>query len=223
VFFGNCELIAARKRMTDRVLLLHGLWMRGFTLTPLARRLGAAGFEVQTFDYASVARGPELAVERLAARIGALGGERVHLVGHSLGGLVALSALRAMPDLAVDRIVCLGSPLSGSVAARGLARWPAGRLLMGQSLDVLSKGLDSWDGRREVGVIAGRSPIGLGALVGTLRAPHDGTVAVDETRLDGIAQHRVVQATHSGLVFSDRVAAHAIAFLRTGVFPADEP
>ena len=38
----------------------------------------------------------------------------VALVGHSLGGLVALEALRRQPDLPVSRVVCLGSPLRGS-------------------------------------------------------------------------------------------------------------
>ena len=41
--------------MTDHVILLHGLWMRGFALLLLHRRMMEAGFRVHRFDYMSVA------------------------------------------------------------------------------------------------------------------------------------------------------------------------
>src|SRR5690606_30768507 len=117
--------------------LLHGLWMRGFTLWPLARRLQAAGFEVATFDYASVAFGAARAVQRLRRRIAASSADRpVHLVGHSLGGLVALQAVREDGGLPAGRIVCLGSPLLGSASARDLAFLPGGRSLLGGSAEL---------------------------------------------------------------------------------------
>jgi hypothetical protein len=49
---------------------------------------------------------------------------------------------------------------------------------------------------------------------------HDGTVAVAETQLDGLADHVVVPASHSGLLFSEEVARQAAAFLREGRFGA---
>ena len=49
---------------------------------------------------------------------------RPHIVAHSLGGLIALQALRDAPHLPVRRMVCLGSPLGGSGAAAGMLRWP---------------------------------------------------------------------------------------------------
>ena len=45
---------AYNEPMTEHVILLHGVWMRGLTLFSLARRLRAAGFSVDVFDYASV-------------------------------------------------------------------------------------------------------------------------------------------------------------------------
>ena len=38
----------------DHVILLHGIWMRGIAMLPLARRLRAAGFSVEAIDYPSV-------------------------------------------------------------------------------------------------------------------------------------------------------------------------
>jgi alpha-beta hydrolase superfamily lysophospholipase len=206
--------------MDARVILIHGLWMRAFSLGLLRKRLVADGFAVDTFDYASVAGGPEPAIAQLRERLRAAPTITTHLVGHSLGGLVALEALRNVADLPHGRVVCLGSPLRGSRAAQRLSAWPGGTWLVGRSLDLLRRGIADWDGSREVGVIAGRVPFGLGVLVDGLAHPHDGTVAVAETELPGIAAHTVVAATHTGLVFSDEVAQLTGHFLRHGRLPA---
>jgi len=189
--------------MSEHVILLHGLWMRAFTLTMLRRRLERAGFTVHLFDYASVMHDPDLSIAELLKRARALHGDKIHFVGHSLGGLMALRALKKARDLAGGRVVCLGSPLCGSQVARSVASLPGGSLLVGKSADILRTGLRRWDGPHAVGAIAGRMPLGLGFVVGSLSSPHDGTVSVAETRLPGLADHCVVPATHLGLVFSD--------------------
>ena len=206
--------------MRDHVILLHGIWMRGFTLAPFARRLRAAGFaSIETLDYASLSGTLEVAVERLAARVRARDEDTVHIVGHSLGGMLAVEFALRNAQVSSGRIVCLGSPLRGSAAARGVNRVPVARMIMGHSADILSRGFEQWDGRRELGVIAGRTPLGLGRFVGALDGPHDGTVSVAETMLPGITDHCIVAATHSGLVFSDEVAQRVATFLRSGRFP----
>lgn len=204
--------------MAEHVILLHGVWMRGVTLWPLARRMRAAGFTVETPDYASVAGGVEAAAASLRDRLRRSGAGTVHLVGHSLGGLVALEAVRGGGELPPGRIVCLGSPLKGSAAARGLARLPGGRRMLGRSAPALITGIPAWNGAREVGVIAGCLPLGFGRAFAGLAAPHDGTVAVEETRLPGIADHRTVRASHTGLLFSAAAAELAIGFLSRGRF-----
>jgi len=200
------------------VLLLHGLWMRGFAMAMLHRRLREEGFLVHQFEYMSVAAPPEQAIARLRKRIRALAPGPVHVVGHSLGGVLALLACRD-DDLPDGRIVCLGSPLNGSGAARGLThRW--GDVLLGRSRELLEHGLDRWDGRREVGVIAGRQPVGLGSLVGDVGIEHDGTVGVEETRLPGLTAHCVLETSHTGMLVSADVARQAAFFLREGHFDA---
>jgi pimeloyl-ACP methyl ester carboxylesterase len=201
----------------ETVILVHGLWMRGFALSALARRIAHAGYEVERFDYLSLAHGPEAAARKLRQRMRTLGGT-VHVIGHSLGGLVALEAVRDSRGLPPGRVVCLGSPLCGSESARRLANWSGLSVLLGRSTDLLCRGLAPWNGAREAGVIAGRVPLGLGVILNGLAEPHDGTVAVWETELPGVAAHTVVPATHTGLAFSDEVAQLAIRFLRTGAF-----
>lgn len=207
----------------QHVLLVHGLWMRGLSMLALRQRLAEAGFITHGFEYASVAAQPRRALERLRLRMCALAHERpdarVHVVGHSLGGLVALQCVEAFADeLPWGRIVCLGTPLAGSAAARGLLDWPLGERVLGRNLRALLDGVPDWHGAREVGVVAGTLQYGLGAWFGHFAGAHDGTVAVAETRLPGIADHCVVQASHLGLLFSAPAAVQTIQFLRDGCF-----
>jgi pimeloyl-ACP methyl ester carboxylesterase len=197
------------------VVLLHGLWMPGAVMHWLATRLEESGFATETFSYHSVAEGPERAARELVDYIGT---RECAIVAHSLGGLVALQALCDAPTLPVRRVVCLGSPLTGSGAVSGMLRWPPAAAMFGRSAELLQRGFPCWQGRAEVGVIAGCVPHGLGALFGHFDGPHDGTVAVAETRLPGVADHVVVEAGHSGLLLSEEAAAQTVAFLRDGRF-----
>ena len=206
--------------MSEHVILLHGLWMRGFTLTMLRHRLERAGYSVESFDYASVTGAPEAGVDRLLRRAGLRKNGKIHFVGHSLGGLVALRALQREPHLIAGNVVCLGSPLRGSAVARGIARLPGGAFVIGKSIAVLREGMERWDGDQPVGSIAGRLPLGLGIAVGSLSSPHDGTVSVAETELPGLTDHCIVPATHTGLLFSEDAAEQTIAFLREARFAA---
>ncbi len=201
---------------TRRVLLLHGIWNARFWLSPLAHKLRVAGFEPRIWGYDSVLGGPERVVPALVEYLRA--NPPTHLVGHSLGGLIALEALRRAPDLPVARVVCLGSPLRGSGTARALGahRWSSP--ILGRSAGLLREGLTGWDGRAEVGMVAGNVPHGVGRLLAAVDADSDGTVGVAETRLPGLCDHCLVAASHSGLVLSPEAARQAAAFLREGCF-----
>jgi pimeloyl-ACP methyl ester carboxylesterase len=200
----------------SRVILLHGLWMRGFAMTLLRHRLQEDGYAVESFDYMSVVAPLDDTLRRLRGRLRA-SPAKVHLVGHSLGGLLALLACADDENLPPGRIVCLGSPLRGSAAAQGLTEH-GGAWLLGHSRALLERGMEGWTGAREVGMIAGRMPLGLGAVLGHFDGEHDGTVAVAETRIPGLADHCVVEASHTGLLFSADAAAAAVHFLHHGRF-----
>ncbi len=201
-----------------RVVLLHGLWMHAPAMQWFASRLHRDGFDVAPLGYFSVLESTENAVARIARVLDRQPG--THLVGHSLGGLLALqAAARSRPG----RVVCLGSPLAGSRAADGVAsRVPAGRGLIGQHRDLLLRGAGSVPAGIEVGMVAGNLPRGLGGVIARLPGPHDGTVAVAETRIPGLAAHVVVEASHTGLIFSREAASLAACFLREGRF-AESP
>ncbi len=201
---------------TNRILLLHGIWNARSWLAPLARRLRRAGFEVDVFGYPSVFGGAETAIAQLIEALS--DAPPLHLVGHSLGGLIGLEALRRAPRLPVARMVCIGSPLCGSAAARSLGRRAWSAPVLGRSGALLQNGCPPWRGRPPVGVVAGDVARGIGRLLARFDGASDGTVAVAETRLPGLADHCVVHASHTGLVFSAAAAAQAAHFLREGRF-----
>jgi pimeloyl-ACP methyl ester carboxylesterase len=205
--------------MSETVVLVHGVLMNGRELTLLARRLRQCGFNPVVFDYPSRQRHVEQHAKALVSFIEGLQVPLVHLVGHSLGGLVILRALEMRRDLPPGRVVLLGTPVRGSGVARGLKGKVWGRWLLGRSAEGgLLEGAPDWDGLRELGIIAGRTPLGVGALLGGLSGVHDGTVAVEETRLDGACTSVVLDTTHTGLVFSRPVAERVCCFLKDGHF-----
>jgi len=158
---------------SEHVILLHGLWMRAFAMGLLRRRLIEQGFEVHRFEYMSVAGTPERAIVRLQRKMRELAPGPVHLVGHSLGGMLALLAC-VEDDLPEGRIVCLGSPLAGSAAARGLIGHWGGDRLLGNARELLEHGFESWDGPREVVQMPAQVVAKRGALT------HESLAVIDQ-------------------------------------------
>jgi fermentation-respiration switch protein FrsA (DUF1100 family) len=205
------------------VVYVHGLWLTGIEGGILRKRLAKdLSAETHAFSYASVNSSMAANAQALAKFLSELRADTLHLVGHSLGGLVILKLFEDPESarLPPGRIVLLGSPLNGSRAARNLARLPLGKKILGRGVaeELLSPRERRWQGQRELGVIAGSLGVGLGRLVGVGGAPSDGTILVDETRLPGIRAHLVLKVSHTGLPFSSTVARQTGAFLSSGNF-----
>jgi pimeloyl-ACP methyl ester carboxylesterase len=198
------------------VVLIHGLYLGPWTLTLLAHRIRTAGLQPHRFGYPSVGASPSEVADRLAAYLRGVPGETVHLVAHSLGGLVLHHLFHRHRQQRPGRVVTLGTPHLGSAVATGLRQRGLGAVL-GRSVERgLLGDLPPWDEARELGVIAGNLGLGLGRVFGGLRGPNDGTVAVAETRLPAARAHRVLPVSHTGLLVSARVAREAASFLTTG-------
>lgn len=201
--------------MKPRVLLLHGLWMHAPALRWLATRLRGQDFDARAHGYYSVLEDTPKALAHIVDALDAAPG--THVVAHSLGGLLALQAMQQVRR--PGRVVCLGSPLAGSGAARAVqAKVPGGRRIIGPHAGLLMSGVAQVPDGLEVGMVAGCRKLGLGGIVAGFDCDHDGTVAVAETRVPGLAGHVVVPASHSGLIWHDDAAAHAAHFLRHGRF-----
>ncbi len=205
----------------DTVILVHGLWMTGSEMSLLRRRMRAHGYRVHQFRYRMLTRSLDHNRERLKDFIDRHAADgRAHIIGHSLGGVLALQTLQAYPELPVNSVICLGSPLVDSAAGRRFGGSGVGRAFLGKTLPdaVFHHPLRDWSGPQKVGVIAGSRSFGLGALVSVMAKPNDGMVTVAETCLPGIDDHLQVPVGHTGLILSATVAEQCDWFIRNGCF-----
>lgn len=204
------------------VVLVHGLWTPAAVLVPHGRWLKDRGYRTHRFGYPSVRASLSQNAQSLRRCIAEVKGNEIHLVGHSLGGLVILDMLRHDPDPRLRRVVLLGSPCVDSHCARRLARIAGIPALLGHSIgEWLSRGpgtaLAPPPGV-EIGVLAGTRSLGLGRVVPGLPRPNDGVVTVAETFLPGATDHIALPVAHSEMLASRRCAAQIAAFLGTGRF-----
>ncbi|MGA7105828.1 MAG: alpha/beta fold hydrolase [Candidatus Deferrimicrobiaceae bacterium] len=196
---------------TDAVVLLHGLGGKDWNLRYLGRRFDRAGLAVQYHHYPSRTGNLEEIARGLAETVTRTEGRKVHLLGHSLGGIVIAKMLETTPPVNVGRVAFLGCPIGGSAAITALSRNRFGRRLLGP---VAREGIVERRPRapvdRELLVVAGTLPVGIGLLTGLPR-PHDGWVQVSETRIEG-ARLVTSRVFHFGLLFSRNVADLLCAF-----------
>lgn len=209
----------------DTVVCVHGFWSHGTGMYLIKRRLeNEYGMRALLFSYPSVRGTLDENAAALAEFLQHEGADGAHIVGHSLGGVVGLRMLANHNDAPSGRVVCLGSPLTGSRSAEFLSRQDWAEPIFGHSLSkgVVEAPASTWASDvcavREVGVIAGVASIGLGQLVADFEEDNDGTVAVSETQLAGVRDHLIMPVGHTGMLLSSSVVDQAAAFLKRGEF-----
>jgi len=206
------------------VVLLHGLARREGSMANLGRTLGRAGWQTWARTYPSrrmpIAAAARELVDQLATTAA---GRPLYAVTHSLGGIL----VRHMADPRLDwrRIVMLAPPSQGSALAAAMADNPLYRWFYGPAGIELGDGSAWPPPPAPFAVIAGtrrRALINptswtLGRRFAADR-DHDGTVAVDETRLPGMAAYAEIDATHTWIMNHPDAHAKALAFLTDGRF-----
>lgn len=205
------------------VIYVHGLWLTGGEGLVLRRRLERDfGMETHPYRYLSTTATMRDCTEGLERLIGSLAPRRLHLVGHSLGGLVIYRLLERCAELPPGRAVFLGTPAVGSRAATAVGRigWLAPLIGRCVAEELLRPRERRWTFPRELGVIAGTQPLGLGRLFARFAEDSDGTIAVRETQLPGLTAHLTLPVSHMGMLLSPRVAREVGSFLERGRFDA---
>ncbi|MGW7061446.1 esterase/lipase family protein [Streptomyces sp. NPDC054904] len=159
------------------VLLLHGFTDNRSVFVLLRRALGADGRRrVETYNYSPFTRDLRVTARHLARRVEELcergGQDRVDLVGHSLGGLVARYYVQRLGgDARVRTLVTLGTPHSGTRVAPFMDAHPLVRQMRPESEVLAELGAPS-PGCRTRMVAFWSEFDGLMAPTGTARIEH---------------------------------------------------
>jgi pimeloyl-ACP methyl ester carboxylesterase len=213
----------------DGVVLLHGISRTARSFGKMESAIERAGYATLNLDYASRRKALEALADDIHPAIEAFAGRlsgQLHLVCHSMGGLLTRVYLARYRPPNLGRVVMLGTPNGGSEIADRLKNIMFYRALFGPAGQQLGTLRDAATTALlppidyPVGIIAGNRSI-YPVASAFLPRPHDGRVSVANTKLDGMTDHVVLRTSHPWLVRNDEAIMHTIAFLREGKFNAN--
>jgi len=205
----------------ELVICLHGLWRSKWAMEPLAKQCINSGFSCINLPYPSFRESLEEMVDRLANLIASesVNYSKVHLVTHSLGGVIARRYLDERAHEKCSRVLMIAPPLqgskivdwlSGSVLCKVLG--PAGEFLctevMANECRMISQDVES-------AVIMG-DVVKIPLLHKVIGEKNDGIVRVDAGRIEGLGAFKIVHADHTMITCHHEVLEAADRFLRTG-------
>lgn len=208
--------------MKPLVVLLHGLARGQGSMAGLGKFLRRHGFETWSRTYPSRRHSISYLASELSDELAEAAGDRpLAAVTHSMGGII-VRHLRD-PRLRWERVVMLAPPNQGSRLAAGMVRNPLFRWFYGPAGRELADASTWPPPPAPFAVIAGTRSLALtnptSWTLGRLFPPgvrNDGTVAVDETKLTGMAAFAEVDATHTWIMNSARVRHLIVTFLCNG-------
>ncbi|MFT5500254.1 MAG: triacylglycerol lipase [Woeseiaceae bacterium] len=221
---------AAVKKGADAcVILLHGLARTADSMNKMQHALESSGYHVANIDYPSRYREIEflsvLAIENGLNKCREKGDfDTVHFVTHSLGGILVRHYLASNDIPNLGRVVMLGPPNQGSHAADVFRGVPGVDWMNGPVGGQLGKGPESIPLRLgkaefELGIIAGDQSIDP-ITSAVLENPDDGRVTVEETKLEGMQDFRIVGVSHAFIMKDNEVIDLVTNFLEYGSFDA---
>lgn len=208
--------------MQEGVVLLHGVFRTSISMRSLHRYLLKQGYHIRNIDYQSRHYSLQELAEHIHPVISEFSKEadKIHFVGHSMGGLLTRTYLNRYKLEKLGRVVMLGTPNRGSEVADKLQRWWIFRELYGpagQQLITDQSGFSQILGtvNYDVGVIAGNRTIDpIGSYI--IGIENDGKVSVESTKLVGMKAHKVVPVSHTFLPDTRQVQELIVEFLKTG-------
>ena len=221
---------AAAAKSTEHVILLHGLCRTTRCMNRLDRTLSADGYTVHNVGYPSRKHDAEtLIAEHIAPaieRTREAGAKQIHVVAHSLAAILIRLYSRDHDTSDIGRVVMLGPPNQGSEIVDKLGhlsfyQWLNGPV--GGQLGTTEKSLPKTLGPVdfETGIIAGNRSINL-ILSRFLKGIDDGKVSVENTKVEGAVDHRVIPCSHPYLMNSRQSIEHVRYFLANGKFISEQ-
>lgn len=223
--FSTLPLSAAPK-LTETVILLHGIAKSERHMRPIAEYLAARGYHVVNIDYPSTEHDLAALTTQIAQQITDQTPEdhTVHFVGYSMGGILTRLILAQHRPDNLGRVVTLGTPHGGSEVADTLAnvgpyKWyfgPAGQQLTTDAAGIAAQ-LPPID--YPLGAIAGNrsvDPVSSAIIPGK----DDGKVSITSALPEAAADRIILPVSHLYFPKHAIVHDHIARFLETGQFRA---
>jgi len=210
------------------VVLIHGLWRSGAAMNVIVRDLEHFGYLVSVADYPSTKQTiPALSAEYIVPAVDVCmqkGAETVHMVSHSMGGILARQYLQTHELPPGGKVVMLSPPNQGSKLSEFFfGNWfyeaivgPAGVSLTKQSEGIISSLLPV---KAPVGIIAAYRGWSLWPQ-SWLPEPNDGTVSLASMILPEMSDFVVVNSGHAMMRYSDKTHSYIRQFIKHGRFYA---
>ena len=227
VLLSACERQPEPASKSECVVLLHGLMRTSMSMELLGWSLEDRGYRIANIDYPSREHRIEaLAPMAVEAGIEACNqhgeADAIHFVTHSLGGILVRQYFSENRIANMGRVVMLGPPNQGSIAADEMRDVPGFDWINGPAGLQLGKGEESVPLKLgppdfEFAVIAGNQTIDP-VTSAILEDPDDGRVSVSDTRLEGMKDFRVVNASHAFIMQKTQVFLLVEKFLSEGSF-----
>ena len=203
------------------IVLIHGLWMKGPELLYLRYKFWRQGYKTYQFHYASIFKTSEENAANLFQFVSKIDAPTIHLVAHSLGGIVINHLFQHHEIKQSGKVVMIGSPLNGSAAAVYLSKKKYLKHLLGKSVikgllgDAPKWNSKKWSYKRKICIIAGTKGIGAGQIFAhkVMQEANDGTVNLHETQLENADEFHTVPRSHFLLLVSNDVVRIIVNFL----------
>lgn len=209
----------------DCVVLLHGLARSDWSMEIMAFALRRDGYKTVNAGYPSTDEAiPTLALSTLPDAVAECGDDTVHIVAHSMGGILTRFWLANAKPANLGRVVMLGPPNQGSELVDTLGDLAAFEWFNGPAgLQLGTDGLPAQLGPVDfdLGVIAGNQTINPVTSY-LVEGADDGKIAVESTKVEGMYDHIVMPVTHTYMMVDPGVIGQVKAYLKTGSFKREE-